>query len=375
MKPSTFASKVVATAVTGLLLSASTRPADACTALVFKTQDGDAIYARTMEWGASDLHSEMGLVPHGTSFKSPLGEGKTGLEWKNRYGYVGVNAAGLPYATDGMNEAGLAVGVLFFPGFAEFQKASADQQTSSVSSVDLANYLLSNFATVGEVKDAMSKIRIVRNAEIEKAFGTPIPIHHIVTDATGASIVIEYVKGELSIYDNKVGAMTNSPEYDWHLLNLRNYANLQPNGASPARNIDGVSLAPFGAGSGMLGLPSDFTPPSRFVRAVAFVNTMTPVKDAAAGVNAASTMLNNFDIPQGLVREGLSPEDFHLGYTQWSVIADTHNKVYYYWTMYDRRMRSVDFSKLDFNAKAVSTFPLDRVRTEDVEDRSADFSR
>lgn len=220
----------------------------------------------------------------------------------------------------------------------------------------------------------MSKIRVVRNPEVEKAFGTPIPIHHIVTDSTGASIVIEYTKGALSIYDNKVGAMTNSPNYDWHLLNLRNYGNLQPLGVPASRNIDGVSLAPFGAGSGMLGLPGDFTPPSRFIRAVAFVNTMTPVKDASEGVSAASTMLNNFDIPQGLVREGASPEDFHLGYTQWSVIADMRHKVYYYWTMYDRRMRSVDFSKLDFNANKVSTFPLDRVRTEDVEDRSADFS-
>ena len=374
MKLTSVATKIVASALAGLTLSLSPLPSMACTALVFKTQDGTAIYARTMEWGASDLHSELGLVPHGTAFKSPLGGGKTGLEWKDRYGYVGVNAAGLPYATDGMNEAGLTVGVLFFPGFADFQEPTADTQASSVSSVDLANYILSNFATVGEVRDAMSKIRVVRNPEIEKAFGTPIPIHHIVTDATGASIVIEYVKGVLSIYDNKVGAMTNSPEYDWHLLNLRNYANLQPLGAPASRAIDGVSLAPFGAGSGMLGLPGDFTPPSRFIRAVAFVNTMTPVKDAAAGVSAASTMLNNFDIPQGLVREGANPEDFHLGYTQWSVVADTHNKVYYYWTMYDRRLRSVDFSKLDFNAKAVSTFPLDRVRTEDVEDRSADFA-
>ncbi len=365
---------VFASALAGLMSSLGVLPAMACTALVFKTQDGTTIYGRTMEWGASDLKSELALVPHDTSFKSALGEGKTGMEWKNRYGFVGVNAAGLPYATDGMNEAGLTVGVLFFPGFAEFEEPSTDQRSATVSSVDLANYLLSNFVTVGEVRQAMPRIRVVRNPEIEKAFGTPIPIHHIVTDATGASIVIEFTKGELSIYDNKVGAMTNSPNYDWHLLNLRNYANLQPLGAPASRNIDGVSLAPFGAGSGMLGLPGDFTPPSRFIRAVAFVNTMTPVRDAAEGVSAASTMLNNFDIPQGLVREGASPEDFHLGYTQWSVIADTRHKVYYYWTMYDRRMRSVDFSKLDFNVKKVSTFPLDRVRAEDIEDRSADFS-
>src|SRR5271166_5557895 len=364
--------RFVASTMTAILAAVGAWPADACTSLKFTAEDGTQIYARTMEWGASDLKSEMVLVPRAMSFASALGGGKTGMAWKNQYGFVGVNAAGLPYATDGMNEAGLTVGALFFPGFAGYQEPSAGTQAATVSNVDLVNYLLSNFKTVAEVRQAMPKIRVARNADIEKEFGTPLPLHHIVNDPTGDSLVIEYTGGELKMFDNKVGAMTNSPNYDWHLLNLRNYANLKPQGAPP-RSIDGVSLAPFGAGSGMLGLPGDFTPPSRFIRAVAFVNTMTPVKDAAEGVSAASTMLNNFDIPQGLVREGAGPDDFHLGYTQWSVIADTRHKVYYYWTMYDRRMRSVDFSKLDFDAPKASSFPLDRVRTEDIEDRSADF--
>jgi choloylglycine hydrolase len=365
--------KPVLFALAGSMVCLSTQQAVGCTSLVFQAQDGTAVYARTMEWGASDLKSELVLVPRGMAFKSAIGENKTGMEWKNHYGFVGVNAAGLPYATDGMNEAGLTVGVLFYPGFAEFQEPSAAQQAATISSVDVANYLLSNFATVEQVRQAMPTIRVVRNPEIEKAFGTPIPIHHVITDATGSSIVVEYTKGTLAIYDNKIGVMTNSPNYDWHLLNLRNYNNLKAMGAPASRSIDGVSLAPFGAGSGMLGLPGDFTPPSRFIRAVAFVHTMEPVKDAREAVNAASTMLNNFDIPKGLVREGTSEDDYHLGYTQWSVIADTRHKVYYYWTMYDRRMRSVDFSKLDFDGKKVSSFPLDRVRMEDIEDRSADF--
>ncbi len=213
----------------------------------------------------------------------------------------------------------------------------------------------------------------MRNADIEKEFGTPLPLHFVINDPSGASLVVEYMHGEMRMFDNKVGVMTNSPNYDWHLLNLRNYANLTPEAGRP-RSIDGVSLAPFGAGSGMLGLPGDFTPPSRFVRAVAFVNTMEPVKDAAEAVNAASRMLNNFDIPKGLVREG-TPEDFHLGYTQWSVIGDMTHRVYYYWTMYDRRMRSVDLSKLDFTASKPLAFPLDKVRAEDVLDMSKDFAR
>jgi choloylglycine hydrolase len=365
--------RLIALTLAGALAGFGAWGAHACTSMIFKAQDGTRIYARTMEWGASDLKSEMMLVPRSMSFSSALGDGKSGAAWKNQYGFVGVNAAGLPYATDGMNEAGLTVGALFFPGFAKYQEVKADELATTVSNVDLVNYILSNFRTVDEVREAMPKIRVVRNAEIEKEFGTPLPLHHIVSDATGASIVIEYMDGQLSMTDNKVGAMTNSPGYDWHLLNLRNYANLTPQAARP-HSIDGVSLAPFGAGSGMLGLPGDFTPPSRFVRAVAFVNTMIPAKDAADAVSAASVMLNNFDIPKGLVREGASPEDFHLGYTQWSVIADMSHKVYYYWTMYDRRMRSVDLSKLDFAGKAISSFPLDKVRTEDILDRSADFA-
>jgi choloylglycine hydrolase len=376
MKCGSVTAKLIAFVLAGTIFGFGVLPALACTAMVFRAQDGTGIYARTMEWGASDLKSELVLVPRNMTFASALGAGETGMVWNNLYGFVGVNAAGLPYAADGMNEVGLTVGVLFFPGFAEFQQPSAAQQSMTMNSLDVANYLLGNFKTVEEVRQAMPKIRVVRNADIEKEFGSPVPIHHIVTDATGASIVIEYTKdGTLSIFDNNVGAMTNSPSYDWHLLNLRNYANLTPRGAPDNRNINGVSLAPFGAGSGMLGLPGDFTPPSRFIRAVAFVNSMEPVEDAAQAVNAAATMLNNFDIPKGLVREGATTEDYHLGYTQWSVIADMSHKVYYYWTMYDRRMRSVDLAKLNFDTKKVSGFPLDRVRTEDIEDRSSDFSR
>ena len=264
MNPQSAATKLVASTLVGSLLVFDAIPAIGCTSLVFQTQDGTGIYARTMEWGASDLKSELVLVPRSLPFTSALGAGKTGMAWKNVYGFVGVNAAGLPYATDGMNEAGLTVGALFFPGFAEYLQPSADHQSMTISSVDVVNYLLSNFKTVEEVRLAMPKIRVVRNTEIEKEFGGPIPLHHIVTDASGASIVIEYTKGALAIFDNKVGAMTNSPPYDWHLLNLRNYANLKAQGAASNRNINGVSLAPFGAGSGMLGMPGDFTPPSRF---------------------------------------------------------------------------------------------------------------
>ncbi len=189
------AKKTIVSTVAGSIFSVLAMPAAACTSMVFKAQDGTSIYARTMEWGATDLKSELVMVPRGTSFAPVLAPGVAGMAWKNVYGFVGVNAAGLPYATDGMNEAGLTYGALYYPGFAQYQDAVADQQSVSIGSVDMGNYLLGNFKTVEEIKQALPKVRVIRNLEIEKAFGAPIPLHYVVSDATGASIVIEYTKG------------------------------------------------------------------------------------------------------------------------------------------------------------------------------------
>jgi penicillin V acylase-like amidase (Ntn superfamily) len=48
------------------------------------------------------------------------------------------------------------------------------------------------------------------------------------------AIVIEYLKGEMKIFDAPFGVITNAPSYDWHETNLRNYINLSPV-ALPAR--------------------------------------------------------------------------------------------------------------------------------------------
>ena len=96
-------------------------------------------------------------------------------------------------------------------------------------------------------------------------------------DATGKSIVIEYVGGQLHVHDNPLGVLTNSPSFDWHMTNLRNYIKFSLTNVPPLQ-LGGVKLARFGQGSGMLGMPGDFTPPSRFVRAVAYSQSVLPSK-------------------------------------------------------------------------------------------------
>ncbi len=316
------------------------------------------------------MHTELVLVPRQLSFSSDLGNGKIGMTWKNRYGYVAMNAVKKPFVTDGMNETGLTLGVLYFPGFAEYQSYREGEESRTLNNVDLSAYILGQFKTVKEIEAALPELRVVYNDDIAKAFGAPAPLHLVATDSTGASIVIEYVGGKLHIYDNTVGVMTNSPPYDWHILNLRNYPQLTAFGGHADKNIKGVSLVPFGAGSGMLGLPGDVTPPSRFIRAVAFTSTTIPPQTIEEGINEVSRILNNFDIPRGLVREGTSPKDYHLNFTQWSTIGDIKNKRYFWWTEFNRRMRMVDLKRLSFDGNQIHSIPLDEVRTEDIKDRT-----
>jgi choloylglycine hydrolase len=125
--------------------------ASACTSLALQADNGAIVYGRTMEWGAFDLNSRVSIMPRGYSFTSHTPDGKPGHKWKTKYGVVGLDALEKDILTDGMNEKGLVVGVLFFPGFAEFQPYDPAQADMSVSNLELGNFILSKFATVDEV--------------------------------------------------------------------------------------------------------------------------------------------------------------------------------------------------------------------------------
>ena len=64
----------------------------------------------------------------------------------------------------------------------------------------------------------------------------------------------------------------------------------------------------FGQGCGIRGLPAEGSAPARFVRALAHVATLRPVPDAAALETSARQVLNNFDIPFGLIRANHNPQ-------------------------------------------------------------------
>jgi choloylglycine hydrolase len=107
----------------------------------------------------------------------------------------------------------------------------------------------------------------------------------------------------------------------------------------------------------MLGLPGDFTPPSRFVRAVAFSLSALPVATAREGVLQAFHILNQFDIPKGSARDTANGQTW-CDYTMWTSASDLKNHRYYFHTFDSRRIRMVDLNQMDLNAKEMKTFPM-----------------
>ncbi|WP_417383691.1 linear amide C-N hydrolase [Gimesia sp.] len=322
----------------------------ACTGITIKPKDGSAIFGRTLEF-AQDLQSNIIIVPRQRENVGSTPNQQPGLHWTSQYGMVGMNAFDLPVIVDGINEKGLHVGIFYFPGYAEYQDLTAQDTDKSISPVEVPLYLLGTCQTVEEVTTSIKQIKVGK-VVMPQLGGVP-PFHYIVNDASGKSIVIEYVKGKLNIYQNPLGVLTNAPTFDWQMTNLSNYVNLLTNNITDIK-VDDVSIKGFGQGSGMLGLPGDFTPPSRFVRAVAFSTTAFPVQTAHDGVLQTFHILNQFDIPKGSAR-GVEQGKVVGDYTMWTGVSDLTNRHYYFRTYDNSNLRVVNLNCLNLDAQNIQT--------------------
>ena len=149
------------------------------------------------------------------------------------------------------------------------------------------------------------------------------------------------------------------------MTNLDNYVNLKPGGAGPTE-FGPIELRAFGSGAGFLGLPGDFTPPSRFVRA-SFLKTYSLQQDNAYNtVMQAFHILNNFDVPLGVqFAVGKAPNNMPSA-TQWTVATDLTNRTIYYHTMYNRSIRKIEMDKIDFANVEFQYHPLDETKRETI---------
>lgn len=334
----------------GLLLAYS--DAHACTVFRMKATDGNITIARSMEFGAN-LNYDLIVVPRNTLLMSPSPVSKVGMKWTTKFGYVGVASMGMDFGvSDGMNEKGLAVSVLWYESNTQYQTVAPADSSIALAQVMFSDWALGNFSTVEEVKAATLKSKVFFYEDTSK-MKMPVTVHFIVYDAQGGCITVEYDKGECNIYDNALGIMTNAPSLPWHYNNLRQYIGLENTNPIPVK-VGGFTFSPTGHGDGMQGIPGDYTPPSRFVRLAMFERFVTRQPDAPSNLNLCEHILNSFSIPFGIIVDKNEKGDVVSSEsTQWVTFRDLTSKFFYFKTYQDPTLRKLDLTRIDFATKGI----------------------
>ena len=325
--------------------------------------------------------------------------------WENRYGFVAIGKPMpefrlVPVLADGLNEAGLSCACLWQTGITYPYTDAPTDATLYYS--DFVAWALGSFAEVEEIEEALAQGRV-------QVVGLPpgsinpvdLSLHFIAIDKTGASLVVEFVGGQMQLYGSAYhrrhqeglakyanGALTNSPGYDWQCTNLQLYSNLTPVGAETSAH----KTYPM-VGSGLVGLPGDSTPPARFVRAVMMQFSVGMLPGSGEGwlpapwhaalpgrphgyADSVQALVNMalqavqvvMAIPYGTLLTqgkasggggGAGTTALRVGdWSDWTVVRDHTNRALYYVSGFNNIPQAIDLASLEFeSAKVPNNFP------------------
>lgn len=284
-------------------------PADACTRTLYVGDSGLVITGRSMDW-SEDMRSNLWVFPAG--IERTGNAGPRSPRWRSKYGSVVVSGYDIG-SVDGMNERGLVANALYL---AETDYGKPDSGHPPLSISLWAQYVLDNFATVGEAVAALGRdpFQIIAPPLPD---GKPISIHLSLSDSQGDSAILEYIDGKLVImHDKAYKVMTNSPIYPEQL-----------------------ALDAYWKGVGGLAfLPGTNRAADRFVRASFLLDAIPKKPDPAymAGVPqqnpayqavaSVMSLMRSVSVPLGIT----TPNMPNLSSTIWRTVADQTDLVYYF---------------------------------------------
>lgn len=340
-----------------------------CTSLIYRDNANKVYFGRTLEL-TSDLPYQIVYIPAGVPFSSEI-EGHPAFEFSGKHAFIAVTMPGrVPTkeqplglndlkSLEGMNDKGLTFSLLSYPT-ASGPQAAVDATRAVLSASDLGSWALSQFATVAELKTALTAQPVLLEA-LALLGGIQSPFHYVVHDATGAAFVIEFNLGVMKVYDNPVGVMTNGPEFSWHLTNLCNYTFLS-NVDKSSGSFGGLKVNQPDSGIATAGLPSSSTSVGRFVRAAYYAQYTEKADTPDRAVQTLAHVMNNFDRPRGVSIDYPNGEDSHLEvagltpdsatayateFTSWTNLSDLDRKVFFL-----RTYRSINFAAFDLSELA-----------------------
>lgn len=310
-----FTPKVVISTLAIALLS--TQSALACTRVVYLGEGNSVISGRTMDW-KKDVGTNLWILPSNIARTGQAGPNS--IKWTSKYG--SVIASGYDIATtDGANEKGLNVNLLWL---VESEYPDVKKNNKPTLSLSLwAQYMLDNFATVAEAVKAMEKEPFVVVTDLvpgEKRLAT---LHLSMSDSTGDSAIIEYVKGKPVIHHGKqYQVMANSPIYSEQLA-LDQYW----------KKIGGTVM-----------LPGTNRAADRYSRASFYINAIPKNGTSKESVASVVSVLRNVSVPYGLNTE----EEPNISSTRWITMYDHKNQLYFFSSAVSPNAFWVDLKKINF---------------------------
>lgn len=268
------------------------RPAAACTTFCLR-KGADAIFGKNYDWHFDDgfvLTNKRGVA------KSAAPPEDVPARWTSKYGSVTFNQFGREFPSGGLNEAGLAVELMWL----DSTRYPAPDARPALSSLEWIQYQLDNYATVAEVARNAGGLRITSEGKL----------HFLVCDKGGSCATVEFLDGKAVVHDGAslpVPALTNHPYED--SLRFRE---------ANARDEKAI------AGKGSL---------QRFSRAAARAEAFSQ-QGAPDPVRYAFDTLA--DVAQGK-------------FTQWSIVYDLKAGRVYWRTRQNPAVRSVALADFDFS--------------------------
>ena len=361
---------VVASLIAATYLFSPINTAQACTSLVTTDVNGNAYHGRTLEFTIG-LPSALTYMPSGTKIESVTSTNTRGLTFDTKYPILAMTAtwvkgAKQPLILDGFNDQGLSLSAnALLTSSSPYSNAD---DARMLSGNDFGAWILGNFQTVAQVKQAMKTGEIQFWLPLIPTLGNlPTPLHYAIHDKKGNGIVVEFEDGKTNVYDNPVNVMTNGPSFPWHIANLSNYTfnNIDKNSGQLGK----LKLVTQDSGIALTALPSAQTSQGRFVKAAFYANYVTKGKNPDDAINKLAHIMNNFDRPDGLTADapggiGDAPRGntYSSEVTDYTVMKDLARGQYFVRSINALNWAVVDITMLKglSQIKSISTYDIDK---------------
>lgn len=316
--------RLTALSTLALGVAVSTQGVDACTRILWNTNNLAVVVGRTMDWPES-TEPVLTVFPQG----SQRDGGRLGPEvivkdnpakWTSKYGSVVTTIYGIG-AVDGVNEKGLAIHLLYLNA-TDF--GTRDARKPGVHAGLWGQYVLDNAASVEEALKQLEAVQVV----MAEARGHKANVHLAIEDASGDSAIIEYIGGKLVVHHGRqYTIMTNDPTYDQQLALLK-----QQDFSNPS--------------SDML-LPGNVRPTDRFQRATYYSRLLPEPKTEREAIAGVLAIARNVSVPFGAPYKG-----FGIYNTEYRTAADLTNKRYFFELTTSPNVIWTDLSKFDLRSGA-----------------------